>query len=94
MQAKPTQEELDQALQKCRTHYVAGSGLNPNTGAHAARSACYLPGYLKARHEYHKLLVAAGMLAPNLAEPDPCREDPPIMLDVLYSDQEPGFYPR
>jgi hypothetical protein len=29
---------------------------------------CRDPVYLAARHQYHKLLVARGMLAPRLAE--------------------------
>lgn len=67
MTAKAAQAELDQALQKCRDEYVA-----PGQGRTAKEnSACYLRPYLKARHNYHKLLVAAGMLDPESAEPDP-----------------------
>lgn len=63
---RPTQAELDQSLRKCRDEYVAsGLGRNP--------SACYLPGYLKARRQYHKLLVVAELLGTEKAEHGPER---------------------
>lgn len=52
-------EELEQALQKCRE----------TVGPLPCRSE----PYLKARHDYHKLLVKHGMLDPKLAEPDPTK---------------------
>lgn len=77
MQPKPTQQELDQARLKCNAEYVQ----NPGGHTPKLRYSCYLPAYLKARHEYHKLLVAAGMLDPKLAEPEPYLEE--LMTPVI-----------
>ena len=49
---------LNAALQRCRETYV---GTGP----------CYLPNYLVARYEYHKLLVEYGLLSPKLADRAP-----------------------
>jgi hypothetical protein len=49
---------LEDALNECRSEYEG-------------RGPCYKPSYLMARHKYHKLLVARGLLSPHLAEPDP-----------------------
>ena len=49
---------LETALNRCRE---AHTGVNP----------CLTREYLTARHEYHKLLVARGLLDPKLAEKRP-----------------------
>ena len=50
--------ELDAALNECRRKHV---GPGP----------CGLLPYLEARHRYHTLLVARGLLDPKLAEKNP-----------------------
>jgi hypothetical protein len=54
----PKDGALRDAYERCvRTH----TGVNP----------CTAPEYLEARYAYHQLLVKAGKLDPELADPKP-----------------------
>jgi len=63
---EPLAELAEAALAECRR-------------THRGNGPCYLPEYLQARYEYHKIMVALGMLDPKLAEPKP-KSAPPARI--------------